>query len=94
MSNQVKTTKLNLKEYEERKTYTFHIVDIITASLAKVASVKLTAYYADGDTVCKHVIQPVDDFQANIELLFVNGNYDLIFSSTTVRVYVSNSGTS
>ena len=56
MSDQVKTTELDLKEYEERKTYTFDIVDIITAALAKVASVKLTAYYVDGETVCKHVI--------------------------------------
>ena len=56
MSDQVKTTELDLKEYEQRKTYKFDILDIITAALAKVASVKLTAYYVDGETVSKHVI--------------------------------------
>ena len=94
MTDQVKTTELDLKEYEERKTYTSNVVDIIIIAFAKVASVKLTVYYVDDETVCKHVIQPVDDFQANIELSFVNGHYDFISSSTAVRVCVGNLGTS
>ena len=94
MSDQVKTTKLDFKEYEERKTYTSNVVDIIIAALANVTSVKLTVYYVDEETICKHVIQPIDDFQANIELVFVNGHDDFICSSTTARVCVSYSDTS
>lgn len=75
MSDQAKTTKLDLKEYEEKKTCTSNNVDIIIVALAEVALVKLTAYYVDDKTVWKYVIQPVDDFQANIELSFVTGHY-------------------
>ena len=94
MSDQIKTTEVDLKEYEERKTYTFVVVDAIIVALAKVASVKLTVYCVDGETICKYVIEPVDDFQANIEVSFVNRHYDFISSSTTVRVCVSNWDTS
>ena len=46
------------------------------------------------EKVCKYVVGPVDDFQANIELSFVNGHYDFISSSTTLSVCVSNLDTS
>ena len=46
VSDQVKTTLLDVKEYEQ-KTYKSSIVDIIIVALAEVASVKLTAYNAN-----------------------------------------------
>ena len=46
VSDQVKTTLLDVKEYEQ-KTYMSSIVDIIIVALAEVASVKLTAYNAN-----------------------------------------------
>lgn len=61
---------------EKKKTCTSNNVDIIIiVALAEVALVKLTAYYVDDKTVWKYVIQPIDDFQANIELSFVIGHY-------------------
>ena len=84
MSDQVKTTDLVLKDYEEKKTYISNIVDTLIVALAKAATVRLIVYCIDEEAVWKNVIQPIDDFQANVELSFVNGHYYFISSSTAV----------
>ena len=89
MTDQVRTIESDLKEYEEEKTYTSNVVDVITVALAKVASVKLTIYYVDKENLCSHVIQPIDNFDLNVELSFVNGHYDFICDSTNVRPFLS-----
>ena len=74
-----------MKDYEEKKTYISNVVDTLIVALAKAATVRLIVYCVDEETVWKNVIQPIDDFQANVELSFVNGNY-FISSSTVVSV--------
>ena len=57
MIDQVKNTELDLKEYEDKKTYTSNVVDNSTLSESSISKVNSLLHY--DETVSKPVIQPV-----------------------------------
>ena len=57
MIDQVKNTELDLKEYEDKKTYTSNVVDNSTLSESSISKANSLLHY--DETVSKPVIQPV-----------------------------------
>ena len=72
-----------LAEYQNVKSYTSNIIDIVNVALATVANVTIVAYYLDGITAKNHVFKPTKRQSiVIIEVCFINGHYKLIIDAT------------